>query len=102
MTAVAVSAGQFAAALLMGLGLGAAYELLRPLRPRFTVLSDGLFAVCLLASWIELAFGICGGDIRMAQVGGLLLGAMAFRLTLGKAMAAVLDRLLAPVKSLLK
>ena len=43
MTAVAVSAGQFAAALLMGLGLGAAYELLRPLRPRFTFFSDGLF-----------------------------------------------------------
>ena len=40
MTDIAVSAGQAAAALLMGFGLGAVYELLRPLRPRLTAISD--------------------------------------------------------------
>ena len=57
MTAVAVSAGQAAAALLMGMGLGMVYELLRPLRPRFTALSDGLTSA-LIAFLRTLVFQI--------------------------------------------
>ena len=102
MTAIAVSAGQFAAALLIGLELGAVYELLRPLRPRLTAISDGLFVACLLTAWVHLAFGICGGDIRMAQTAGLFLGMFFFRLTLGKFMERILARLLAPGKTFLK
>lgn len=113
MTAVAASAGQFAAACLLGMGLGAGYELLRPLRSRLKGLSDALFVALALYAWLHLAFGICGGDIRMAQPAGLLLGALAFRLTLGKLMQAAVTailravgrfarRLLRPVTRLLK
>ena len=93
MTAVAVSAGRFAAAWLVGMGLGLIYEVLRPLRPRLTALSDGLFVSCLLYAWVHLAFGICGGDIRMAQPAGMLLGALAFRLTAGKPLERVIKKL---------
>ena len=80
MTAVAVSAGQFAAAWLMGMGLGAVYELLRPLRPRLTLFSDVVFVGVMLYAWVQLSFGICGGDIRMAQTAGLLLGEKAWHM----------------------
>ena len=67
MTPVAVSAGQFAAACLLGMGLGLCYELLRPLRHKLPALSDGLFVLAALTAWVYLSFGICGGDIRFAQ-----------------------------------
>ena len=109
MTAVAVSAGQAAAALLMGMGLGMVYELLRPLRPRFTALGDGLFVAAVWYAWLHLAFGVCGGDIRAAQAAGLLLGALAFRLTAGKplqrviaASVAGIGKLLGPVRRFFK
>jgi hypothetical protein len=100
MTAVVVSAGQFAAALLMGMGLGVVYELLRPLRPKHTACSDGLFVAAVWYAWIYLGFGICGGDIRMVQVAGLLLGALAFRLTLGKLLQRVIFAISASVRQL--
>ena len=102
MNAAAVSAGQFAAAFLLGMGLGAVYELLRPLRPRLTSFSDGLFAIALLYAWIHLSFGICGGDIRFVPTVGLLLGAYGFRLTLGRPMETVVRRLVRPVSAFLK
>jgi hypothetical protein len=92
-TAVAVSAGWFAAAWLTGMGLGFIYELLRPLRPRLTALSDGMFTCCLLYAWLHLAFGICGGDIRMAQPAGMLLGALTFRFTAGKPLERIIKKL---------
>ena len=109
MTAVAVSAGQFAAACLLGMVLGAGYELLRPLRTRQKGLGDGLFVVLALYVWLQLAFGVCAGDIRMAQLAGLFLGAVAFRLTLGRLLQAVigavgtlLSRIFRPVTVLVK
>ena len=109
MTAVAVSAGRFAAAWLIGMGLGFIYELLRPLRPRLTALSDGVFTCCLLYAWLHLAFGICGGDIRMAQPAGMLLGALTFRFTAGKPLERIIKKLVramsravAPVAAFLK
>ena len=60
MTAPALAAGRLAAACLMGLGLGLWYGFLRPLRPKFTLLSDLLFLLALFPSWVYLGFGICG------------------------------------------
>ena len=84
MNAVSISAGQFAAACLAGFGLGAVYALLRPLPKRFQALADGVFILAMGYAWLQLSFGLCAGDIRMIHLAGLLLGILAFRLTLGK------------------
>ena len=63
MTAPGEAAHHFAAAWLIGCLVGIWYEFLRPLRPRFTALSDGLFLLGLLAGWLRLGFGvICWQD----------------------------------------
>ena len=62
MTGPGEAAFRFAAAWLIGCGLGIWYECLRPLRPRFTALADGLFLLGLLAGWLRLGFGIWTAD----------------------------------------
>ena len=102
MNAVTVSAGQFAAGFLLGMGLGAVYEILRPLRPRLTALSDALFLSALLYAWVYLSFPICGGDIRLITTAGLPLGAYSFRLTLGRPAERLIRRFVGPIAAFLK
>ena len=102
MNAVTVSAGQFAAAFLLGTGLGVVYEILRPLRPRFTGFSDTLFVSAMLYAWIYLSFRICGGDIRVVTTAGLPLGAYSFRLTLGRPLEILIRRFVGPIAAFLK
>lgn len=96
MTAAAAAAGQLAAACLLGMGLGVVYELLRPLRPRLTCLSDGIFTVVMLYTWLHLVFGICRGDIRMVQTLGLFAGAWLFRITLGRPLERLIRKITGP------
>ncbi|MBO5130565.1 MAG: spore cortex biosynthesis protein YabQ [Oscillospiraceae bacterium] len=91
MTAPALAAERFALACLLGLGLGAVYELLRPLRPRFTALADGLFLLAATAIWLHLSFAICGGDLRIAYSGGLGAGALIWEWTVGRLLRPVLE-----------
>lgn len=84
MTAPADAAQQLLAALALGAALGLIYGFLRPLRPRLTALADGVFVVCMAAAWIYLGFGICGGDLRLGYLAGMLLGALVLDRTLGR------------------
>lgn len=112
MNGVAVSAGQLAAACLAGFGLGAVYALLRPLPKRMQGLADGLFILAFWYAWLQISFGLCAGDIRIIHLAGLLLGILAFRLTLGKLLQSAAGRfyrrlgatirfLIAPVRKIL-
>ena len=76
MTAPALAAQRFALSCLLGAGLGLYYGFLRPLRPRW--LGDGLFLPAAFWVWLELGFGICGGDLRLGYFLGLLLGALVW------------------------
>ena len=64
MISPALAWGHFLAACLLGVGLGLVYDFLRPLRPRFTALSDVVFLAVLGYTLIYLFFGVCAGDIR--------------------------------------
>lgn len=83
MTAPAVSAARFAAACLMGVGLGVYYDFLRPLRPKRTVLSDVLFLIGAFWVWLQLGFGVCKGDLRLGYYAGLLCGGLFWEFTVG-------------------
>ena len=92
MTAPAVAALRFALACALGLGLGVVYSFLRPLRPRFTPLSDGLFVLSLLAAWVYLGFGICGGDLRLGYTAGLFVGVCLWEWTAGRRLSPLFSR----------
>ena len=113
MNTVSISAGQFAAAWLAGFGLGAVYALLLPLPKKLQGLADGVFILAAGYAWLQVSFRICQGDIRVIHLVGLLLGILAFRLTLGKLLQRAVDRfyrhlgntirfLLLPVEKILK
>ena len=74
MTQPSVAAVRFASGVLLGCALGLLYGFLRPLRPRHTLLSDSLFVLGLLWAWLYLGFAVCGGDLRLGCIAGLLLG----------------------------
>lgn len=84
MTRPEIAGAALGAAVLLGLGLGLLYTLLFPLRRRKTGLADGVFLLGLFLTWVYLSFGICGGDIRLFQLLGLLGGAAAFYLIPGR------------------
>jgi hypothetical protein len=88
----AIAAGRFAAAWLMGLGLGFFFDFFRPIARKAPLLADLLFAPILLFAWVYLSFGICRGDIRPGITLGLLLGAVCFCCTLGRLLRPVFDR----------
>ena len=92
MNTVAISAGQFAAAWLAGFGLGAVYALLRPLPKRLQGFADGVFILAVGYAWLQVSFRICRGDIRVIHLAGLLLGILAFRLTLGALLQPAVGR----------
>ena len=70
----ALTAARFLSAAGVGLLLGLWYGFLRPLRPRFTALADGAFLLGAFRSWLEVAFRICGGDLRLGYFLGMILG----------------------------
>ena len=83
MTAPEEAAGRFLWACLLGLPLGAAYDFLRPLRPKFTAAADGLFLLAVGWAWLYLGFGICRGDLRLGYSAGLLAGGLIWEGTAG-------------------
>ena len=62
----ALSALRFLLALLSGGALGIVYGFLRPLRPKYTHLSDALFMAVALYFWLFLHFRLCHGDLRLS------------------------------------
>ncbi len=82
MTGPGLELSRLAGSLALGVGLGILYGFLRYLRPRF--LGDLLFVAACWGAWLQLAFGICGGDIRLGYSLGLAAGALAEEWTLGR------------------
>ena len=80
----AAAAYRMACALALGAALGLIYGFLRPLRPRHTLLSDGIFLAVTAWAWIYLCFGICAGDIRAGYAFGLLTGGIIWERTAGR------------------
>lgn len=89
MISPALAWGHFLTACLLGAGLGLVYNFLRPLRPRFTALSDLLFLGVLGYTLVYLFFGVCAGDIRGGYALGLAAGGFAWEWTLGRLISPV-------------
>ena len=75
--------------MLSGAVLGLLYSFLRPLRPRHTVAADSLFSLALLWTFLWVSFGVCGGDIRLGNLVGQLLGGIAAERTLGRLLGPI-------------
>lgn len=89
MTGPALDGWRFLWACGIGLILGMYYGFLRPLRPRHTIVSDVLFLPALAYGWLYLGFAICRGDLRIGYCLGILLGIVAWELTVGKLLRPV-------------
>ena len=89
MTEPAAAASLFLRSCLLGLPLGCWYDFLRPLRPRFTHLSDFVFMVGAVYLWLYQSFAICRGDIRWGYFSGFVLGAFVWELTAGMVLRPV-------------
>jgi hypothetical protein len=89
MTAPATAAVYWLRTLGIGGILGIFYGFLRPLRPRFTIMSDLIFALATLWGWIYAVFAICGNDSRLSYTLALLMGIWATDATLGKWLSPV-------------
>ena len=92
MTAPAIAARRFLISCLLGAALGLYYGFLRPLRPRHTVLADGLFLLGGAGVWVYLGFGVCGGDLRLGYTLGLLAGGILWESGPGAFLRPVFDR----------
>ena len=84
MTAPAVAAARFAGAAWVGVGLGAVYGVLRPLRRKRNWPADLLFMGAVCYGWLYVGFGICGGDLRPVWLAAMLLGGIGWEMTLGR------------------
>ena len=84
MTAPAVAAGRFLAAVLLGLGAGLVYGFLRPLRRRRNWPADLIFVFCFSALWLIHSFAVCRGDLRLWGFFGLILGCALWESTAGR------------------
>ena len=84
MTPPALAAARFLQGCLLGIPAGIWYGFLRPLRPRFTALSDLLFLLGFYWCWIYFSFAVCRGDLRLGYAAGLFLGCFGFDRTAGR------------------
>ena len=91
MTAPSVAAYRFAVACLYGMGVGALYGFLRPLRPRYTGFADMLTVFALLAAWLQLSFQVCQADLRLGYTAGIFCGAILWEITAGRLLLSLLS-----------
>ena len=84
MTAPQTGAVRFCAAALIGVALGIFYGFLRPLRPKYTTLADGIFLLGVYYGWIWWAFGICEADPRPVGLFAMALGGVGWEMTAGR------------------
>lgn len=75
--------------LALGYGLGAVYCFLRPLRPKYTALSDLLFVPPAFYVWLHHSFAICQADLRFGYTASLFVGILLFIWTLGRLLKPV-------------
>ena len=78
-----IVAQRFLIACLLGCALGIYYEFLRPLRKKWTNLSDIAFVAGAFWVWLYLGFGVCEGDLRFGFSVALLGSSILFVVTIG-------------------
>lgn len=71
-------------AILLGFLPGLLHSFLRPVRVRHKHLADLLSIAALIYCWIYVGFGVCGGDLRMGYLVGMLGGWALCICTVGK------------------
>ena len=49
----------------LGAAAAAAGDFLYPVQGRFRVLTDGVMSLWLVWIWLQISFGVCGGNIRL-------------------------------------
>ena len=86
----AVALTRFLWSLAYGMALGLGFSFFRPIRPRF--LGDLLFLIFLGWIWLQLAFAVCEGDLRLGHLFGMFMGAVLWTIGPG--------RLISPIFSL--
>lgn len=84
MTVPEIGAARFGIAVVAGMALGLFYGFLRPLRPKYTALADGIFLLGLYWGWVWWAFGVCEADPRPVGLFAMGLGAVGWELTVGR------------------
>ena len=92
MTAPDAAFRQLLAAVAMGLSLGLVYGFLRPLRRGFSLLPDAVVVLFAFYLALQLGFGVCGGDLRLGYLAGLLGGAFLWEATLGRLLRPIFAR----------
>ena len=68
----------------LGAGLGIIWDGLRPAGRKFPQTADLLFLAVCTAAWAELAFGICGGDLRPGYLAVTAAGGILWEQTCGR------------------
>ena len=84
MTDPRITLQRMLAGLVLGMILGLVYGALRPLRRRNSTLGDLLFLPAMVWGWLEMGFGICGGDLRLGYLVPLFFGAVLWEQTVGR------------------
>ncbi len=69
----AQAAWQLLRSALVGIPLGVWYGFWQPVRRRWV--ADLFFCPALVWAWLQVGFGICGGDLRLGYFAALALGA---------------------------
>lgn len=80
----AVAAARFLSGFLMGVGMGAVYGFLRPLRNKRKNLADFLFLLVLLPGVVYFTFAICRGAPQLALLVAPISGGVLWELSLGR------------------
>lgn len=96
MTLPAAAAVQFALSLLIGGALGIVYGFLRPLRPRYTAISDVLFLPAVVYGVLFMAFAVAQGDLRPEHLFGIFLGGILWEWLPGRWLRPVFSALWRP------
>lgn len=65
--------------IVLGMTLGAVWDLSAPLYRRLPLLTDLLLCIWLVWIWMKIAFDICAGDLRTGYYAAAAFGAFAWR-----------------------
>lgn len=63
---------------------GLLHSFLQPLRRKHKHIADLFSVIALLWCWVYVGFGVCGGDLRMGYLGGMMAGFTLCIYTLGR------------------
>ena len=93
MTAPALAAARFGAALAVGAILGPIYDFLHPPGARHKHFPDLIFVIFCFWAWVYLSFGLCRGDLRWAYTAGMGLGFWLYWISIGKCLRPIFAKI---------